>query len=436
MLAASGRTQLLVDGDIHSIEQIREAIHFLKAERHKVETTLFAAPRRVENNKWCRFMQEPDVMFEPVLRSDDESSEPNDEAIQIAIQECTVRDDVACIALMTSDTGFIDTLVQLQFAGLSTVVFIPETKYGVLGKYRDANIKVLKLSTPDLSGPRVRAVLDRHGDGSVHLAGPYKSFDNSAAGKRLAQFLKDLGFMGETGYLVQAVAKFWFAHRLGPLTVFPPQLATIAVHDVVQDSSGNWEGYTGSLAFCLPISSTSTITKAGLRTYGSKLARQVFRGGGPFILQDSPDLTAQFLRRLGYLDNDLNDDFPEAVFCFLNAGLNKTKLRLIGALPGSGARSSDVCKNLRAAFLAHDSPGQWQYIRKGKSSMSEICALLRKAKLMDSSEYVQAEVFEAMKMYADQHGLPAMRTFNGRAARILQSVSKNPDSRKLIEINR
>lgn len=235
----------------------------LKAERHKVETTLFAAPRRVENNK-CRFMQEPDVMFEPVLRSDDESSEPNDEAIQIAIQECTVRDDVACIALMTSDTGFIDTLVQLQFAGLSTVVFIPETKYGVLGKYRDANIKVLKLSTPDLSGPRVRAVLDRHGDGSVHLAGPYKSLDNSAAGKRLAQFLKDLGFMGETGYLVQAVAKFWFAHCLGPLTVFPPQLATIAVHDVVQDSSGNWEGYTGSLAFCLPLSSTSTITKAGL----------------------------------------------------------------------------------------------------------------------------------------------------------------------------
>jgi hypothetical protein len=187
-------------------------------------------------------------------------------------------------------------------------------------RYRDANLKVMKLQEPNpLGGPCVRAVLASNGDGSVHLVEAYKSFDNSADGiPQVMGFLKDLGFMAGD-YLVQA-AKFWFANELGSLTIFPSQLATTSVRDVIRERSEDYECYPGNLAFCLPMSAVGPpIVAKGLQKYGSRLARRVYRGKGPFMLHDSPDLTSQVLRRLGYLDDHLNDDLTEALFCFLNA---------------------------------------------------------------------------------------------------------------------
>lgn len=435
---ASRGTELLVDADIHSIQQITEAISLLKNEGLEVRTTIFAPPRRVENTKWRQFLQTPGIIFEPVLRSNDESSEPNDDAIQRALRAFLARHDVACVALVTADKGFIELIAELQAKGTSTLVLIPENYHMVHRRYRDANLKVMKLQEPNpLGGPCVRAVLASNGDGSVHLVEAYKSFDNSADAAQVMEFLKDLGFMAGGDYLVQATAKFWFANELGSLTIFPSQLATTSVRDVIREGIEDYECYPGNLAFCLPMSAVGRpIDAKGLQKYGSRLARRVYRGKGPFMLHDSPDLTSQVLRRLGYLDDHLNDDLTEALFCFLNATSNKTSLRKMGVLPGTGAESTDVSERLHAAFLSNGSSGQWQYIKKDVTSMSDVLKHLRRAKVIAKGKYSRTEVFQAMKMYSHRYGLPAMRTFNGRALRIQQSVNRNPTRRPPIEVKR
>ena len=321
-------TELLVDADIHGIDEIRQAINLLNEKDSQVRTTLFAPPRRVENKRWSEFVKEPGVVYEPVRRSLDHSTEPNDEAIEKAMRAFVTREDVRCIALLTSDTDFADLMVELQASGVSTVVLIPENKHEVLRRYSATNTAVLTLRGTCESGHRVRAVLDTTGGGYVHLADPYASFDNESGAASVRQFLKDLGYVrqgDQSGYLLHASAKFWFANRLGSLTVFPSQLATVSVHEMMQ-AGDHYESYSGDLAFFLPVFSPGANSKKCVEMYGSRLARQIFRGGGPFILRDTPELLAQALRRLGYLDDDLDNDLTEALFCFVNAAVNKTKL--------------------------------------------------------------------------------------------------------------
>lgn len=430
-------TELLVDADSHSIDQIRQAISLLNERDSQVRTTLFAPPRRVENKRWSDFVKEPGVVFEPVLRSLDHTAEPNDETIEKTMRTLAAREDVRCIALLTSDNGFVDLVGELQTSGVSTVVLIPEGMYGALGPYNATNTTVLTLrETRERDGAQVRAVLDTTGGGYVYLADPYAAFENSSVALNVSQFLEDLGYRKQGDrFLLQASAKFWFANCLGSLTVFPLQLATLSVHEMMQ-AHEHYERYSGDLAFLLPVSSTGGSKKKAVQTYGSTLARQIFRGGGPFILQDTPQLSAQVLRRLGYLDDDLNADLREALFCFVNAAHNKKQLRQLGLLPLPGARSLNVCNQLRSAFLSHGSAGLWQHMKKDEASMEPILQILRKANVLGKGNYDKSEVFGAMKDYQKRFGLPPMQTFNGLVARILQSLEANPAKRGVIEVRK
>lgn len=434
-LAASQRTELLVDADIHSIEQIRQGMNLLKDEGQQVHMTLFAPPGRVENKQWREFMTQPDITFEPVQRSHNVRSEPNDEAIGRAMRRLSARDDVACIGLLTADNGFIDIMVELESSGIRTVALVPATRFEVLRSYGRAKIRVLRLNASYNTNSRVRAVLNRKGHGSVHLADPYEAYENTAKAESVMAFLQDLGFWNDGQYLIQAVAKFWFANGLGSLSVFPAQLATVSAYDVMQAKKNGHAHYDKGLAYFLPVSAVGSKSKDCFETYGSRLARQIFRGGGPFMLQDSPDLTRQVLRRLGYLDDDLNDDLPDALFCFLNASWNKFNLRQLGMLPGSGSHWRDVDQKLHAAFLSNESKGNWQVMRK-EAAMSTLLPFLRKAKVLGKNERGPAQVFQAARVHADQHGLPPMRTFNGLALRILLNANSNPTKRKVIEVGR
>ena len=317
------------------------------------------------------------------------------------------------------------------------MVLIPERTYEVRRRYNATNITVLTLrGARESVGPRVRAVLDTAGGGYVHLADPYESFDNASVATSVKQFLEDLGYMKQGDrYLLQASAKFWFENRLGSLTVFPSQLATLSVHEMMQ-ARDHYECYSRDLAFLLPISAPGSRSEKCLETYGPRLARQVFHGGGPLILKDTPELSAQVLRRLGYLDDDLNDDLTEALFCFVNASFNKKALRKVGLLPLPGARSLNVCNQLRAAFLSHECSGQWQHIKKEEDSMRPILRVLRKAKVLSRSKYDKSEVLRAMNVYQKRSGLPRMQTFNGLAFRILRSMETNPNKRQVIEVRK
>lgn len=95
-IGAVRRTELLVDADVHSREQIRQGMALLQDEGRQIHATLFAAPRRVENKEWHLFMNEPNMSFEP--RSD-LLSEPNDSAIERAMRRFSATDDVDCVGL-------------------------------------------------------------------------------------------------------------------------------------------------------------------------------------------------------------------------------------------------------------------------------------------------------------------------------------------------
>lgn len=75
--------ELLVDGDVHSIHEIQEAINYLNSisSTTKCHTRIFAPPGRAENKKWFSFMRRSDITFCAVQRAVEASREANDERI-------------------------------------------------------------------------------------------------------------------------------------------------------------------------------------------------------------------------------------------------------------------------------------------------------------------------------------------------------------------
>ena len=443
VMAASPRmqTKLLVDADSHGIELLRDANSLLKRNSQEVHTTVFAPPGRTDNKRWAEFLQEPGISFQPVSRSRRHSREPNDEAIVKAMYQLSRRSDIDCIALLTHDAGYIDTLTQLSAVtgSASFVVLLPEDKVSLISRYQDKGIEVLKLKTINKdTHSRVRATLHGDGTGSVQLTDPYEGVESLQVSEAVRSFLADLGYArsGVTGtdYLAPACAKFWYVNELGSLTVFPRQLSTLAVQEVMaQSTSDGWARYRGEMAFFLPMSSLSKITKTGRQTYGNKTARGIFRGGGPFLLQDSGQLLSLALERLHYLDNDLNADEAEAILCFVNAGANTTLLRKMDLLPHLSDNGNNVKQKLRAAFLSHTHSGMWITLRKQENMIVDI---LMKAGFLSKSDrnLSRHQLFDVMKLYSEWKQLPPMKTFNGRAFRILRANERNPNKRTVIEI--
>ena len=290
------------------------------------------------------------------------------------------------------------------------------------------------------AGARVRAILEEDGTGSVEMAEAAPPIDQEELQARydaITSFLgRSQGLGEETFYLIQLCVKFWFANSMGKLVVFPPNFASMAVHDLIQsESRQSWITSFESFAFFLPgiqRKNTSKNTSGRKAKFGSTLAREVHLGGGPFVLEDSPDLVESAMRRMGYLDDTLNRDPDEAMFSFLNSAGNKTTLRKLSLLPSSGEASEAVQAILKTAFLTNRASGHWWKLGSRRNPF--VLKALRGEGLISSSSCSTAEVFEAMKVYARRHGLPPMRTFNGLVRRIQNQVDGDPSKRSLIEV--
>ena len=207
-------------------------------------------------------------------------------------------------ALLISDKDFVNTILEVQATGTRVVALVPSSRFSVIGRYQAERIEVHKINiSSETTGPRVRAELHSDGNGSVHFSDPYCTLDNKG-GKAVLSVLDQLGYREGEGLALPAIAKFWYCNLLGSLTVFPGQLATIAMQDVIDgDRTRKWEPYSRNLAFVLPQSASSRKSEARIQKYGNLHARSIYQGGGPFILEDSPDLVPVVLRKLGFLDN-------------------------------------------------------------------------------------------------------------------------------------
>lgn len=133
--------------------------------------------------------------------------------------------------------------------------------------------------------------------------------------------MRDLGFrQGDGGFIHQECAKFWCANGRGPLRVFPHKAAIAGVHNFITERTGktSWKRRTDHLAYILPVTKPGRLSRDRLNLDGEAWGKAVFEGGGPFMARSSPDLTAEVLRKLGFLDDGLNADFSEAMYVFVS----------------------------------------------------------------------------------------------------------------------
>ena len=135
-----------------ALTRSRKPSNFCGTRGKVVQTRVFAPPGRSQNKKWAKFFKVPGVSFRPasgpkswaswcfkaciyvipasrlvprqVVRSINEKVEPNDNALHRAVKKAG-RSDVERLALLTSDTGFVDSLGKAQAKGTSVIAFVP-----------------------------------------------------------------------------------------------------------------------------------------------------------------------------------------------------------------------------------------------------------------------------------------------------------------------
>ncbi|CAE7203122.1 unnamed protein product [Symbiodinium sp. CCMP2456] len=428
---ATGATELLVDGDTHSVEEIQDAIKQLEKTGRRVHTTVFAEPGRENNKNWKQFFQRHAVSFRPVDRNSSRVGEANDDAINSAMSNCS---DDESLVLLTSDYDFVDSIKQAMGRGRQILVCVSSKYNAVIERYRTAGVHVQQLQPRVSVFPKVRAILHSDGSGHVQLDEPCPPWYDTESADSCKSFLVDLGYMtGREDHFVHSTAKFWLTNELGSVTVFPSQIGVKQVCQQMQNHGGReWRRYADNLAFFLPKSSAGKkLTKVQIDKFGTGLSRSFFKGGGPFMLKDSPNLVCQALRRLGYMDDDMNTDLREAMFVFVNAPKSKYNLRKpLDALPSATDTAAEVEDKLRHAFLSNRTDGQWRIAPKDVQTRQQLC----KEGFLADVEAARGEVFRAMAKYARRHQLPEMKTYNGYVFRLLYHLDSNPNKTGAIEI--
>ena len=430
--AQAKRANLLVDGDRPGIVVIREAIQQLQAEGWVVNTTVYAPWRRKKHPEWQQLFSEPGVRFKGISRSD--KSEDVDRAIILDLLRLAKLPQNIHLALLTGDGDFVKTVRTVVSRGREMVLYVPPGAAELVPRYESAGARVFSLLGEREAeyGPKVRAILHARGNGAVETAEAwtYRAWDAGEVDE-LYDFLSPLGYCDDRRYLMHPIAKFFYAHRLGDVTVFPAQCGCTEAVQFLRKASATapWAPYRNNLALILPRSSAPAPweERRNYEEYGGARAQRIFEGGGPFMLEDSPEMVTQALTLMGYLDYQMNSDMGEALMTFLNMSSNKNNLRkLLNALPKPDDSMDSVLEKLRRAFLSHASPGEWELAPDDESVRQE----LFKKELLKSPNEPRHRVLAAMKNYARWFRLPEMRSYNGYVMRILE---RRPDTAPLIE---
>ncbi|CAE7200151.1 unnamed protein product [Symbiodinium sp. CCMP2592] len=409
----------------------------LKLEVGAVHTTVFAEPGlpQRKNKKWPELLQEAGVSFHPVPRlSSVQARDPNDDVIAASVRKLCQSTAITCIAVLVSDQDYAEALQEAIRSNKVVVAVCPAEKYRVVSTFEKMGVRVLRLpqQREEGSGTKIRAILDEDGGGHVQLAEAYPSnitVKDSQEEQAVIEFLRQLGYRPEdSGYLIRQIARFWSTNALGPLTVYPTSLARKAVFELMGVTK-LWKLPQARQALFLPRTNTARVGTARKSKFGGKVACSIFEAGGPFLLQDSDDLVARALRKLGYLDSSLNRDLAEALLVFVNNSNNKQALRKIGALPSEQDQASTVGEALRQVFLSDCSPCFWYTAIKDAPLRQHLC---REGFLHDVAAD-RRDVFQAMRSYAKKKGLPDMKSYLGYNFRIMADLQSNPRSRGSVE---
>ncbi|CAE7403797.1 unnamed protein product [Symbiodinium sp. CCMP2592] len=420
-------TELLVDADVHNQAHIEQVLSNVQSWSRAFRGQVFAAKRL---KKWKGFFEEHDLAFHPVSPTGTQR-DPVDDMIIGCIQSLALDPTVDCIAVLTSDTDFVESLVQVRTSGTDVRVFIPEGLRSTIMRYEDAGLTVIPIRRTHDIAYTVKATLHADGHGCLQQCDPLQQAASlNRETEMLCNFLTKHAYRPPEGArLIPCIAKFWFANSLGDLTVFPNQCAIQALYKTIRQASpaAKWTDDPGTLAFLFPMG-TAPRSKLKRRQLGGARASKIAKGPGPSMIEDSPDLAQRILRKLGYLDDSFNSDLVEALQVFVNSSENKRLLRTIGAIPDLRDADSAMATTLRQAFLSSGVDGSWQQAPSDRN----VRQLLLQHRLLPKSAS-KGDVFKAMQQYARKESLETMKTYNGLVWRIVASVNaKDPCRRDVV----
>lgn len=398
-----------MDADNVNVELIEEAKEVLAG--HTLQVIVFAHPELCRAKKWKNFFHSPGHRFHPVERVGG-FIDPNDEEIKREALRLSKLSKTCRIALLTMDTDFAVLVRDLTSLGKEVAVLTSKLKAGKTRIFEEAGATVYLLGQERVAN-KVRAILESDGSGRVEFGEDLPNSRVLELVPEVSDRLLELKYMDhERSGLLPAIAKFWFQNSLGPLVVCPMLSAVERVHQILMEERKAWIPYRHDLAFVLPVSggpSSTSICKSDKQKYGNAMAKKIFLGGGPFIVPKSRSLTDDVLRKLQYLDNDMNADPKEALLIFLNCTRNKRNLRKTGRMPNEGDSYDEIYAKIEKALISGDIPAKWSLAPGDLSIRQKLVA----EGLLNHAAQPHSETLVAMRQFARRKGLPVMKTYNG-----------------------
>lgn len=405
-------TALLVDGFSTGVDDAKEAISVLRQQCSVVSIALFAEPGRLNSQKWRTFCQESGTVFRAVARTTGFKHDPTEDAIR---QEALplASSPVHAIAILTADSGFAPLASDLKSRGKDVFFILPNgNSIGAVHRFERCPARLLVLRSPKREY-RVHVKLLSDGAGACKfLPAPCASPPIPQEDMiRLDQYFQSIGYpAGDGPYNVSVprIAKFWFTNQLGSLVVHPRRLACSAMLAELQAGRLS-HACAGAkdIAFVLP-----GFPKNSQR-YGPPPTDAIVEGGGPFMLQMTQGFHETLMQKMGYLDDNLNADLDEALWVFSQRSRNKMLLKKTQSLDTDGLPS---VAGLREALLSEQLDGIWHIPPRDK----DVRRFLVENAALQSSVASQAEILEAMRMYARSIGLPPRTTYNGYVWQLLK----------------
>eukprot|EP00435_Cladocopium_sp_Y103_P024237 s269_g5.t3 len=365
--SASGRpTALLMDGDGQGAREFRAAWTAVSQHQKLVYTGVFAAEEQLKRSDWQKFFRETGAEAVPVPPHGGASFAQKQRFAETvghtAMAQTAVRffQEGLQVALLPSeregrpwngrdvnmDVDFVALVKFLRSKGAEELLMVllegpafrcPESvalskdfvRYG-------AEVFWVEVKWFGFRTPLMRAVLQHGSAGRVEHIPKDEERGPLADITSLVQHLLDLGFMTSSrDAIAPAIARCWAQNFPGsPLTVWPAQYPLHQLRDALAGCA-SWTFDSLEMAFVMPVGSKGRATKEVIAKYGTADCRSIFLGGGPFLLEDSEELCEEVLRRLGYLDDELNSHLEEAVALFCDGTANRRTLQVAGEAPTS-----------------------------------------------------------------------------------------------------
>lgn len=426
-------TELIVDADSHSQYEIEWVLQALQAESDKpVLVTIFSVSGRKRSAKWRKFMKQQNVKLHSVSPIGG-NEDPTDQQILAYAGQRVARFPACRLALLTCDTDFIDLCVTISMTEIEVLVYISYVNVSAIRRYESAGVRVVPVPREEPLTYTVAAVLHPDGSGSVQRCKPFpREHMNPEHLHVLHQTMEELDYWSAQSSklppLAPCIAKCWFASGLGKLTVYPTQCAMRDMYSAIVEEPRDLQPNRHNLAYLFPLRKVGgrAFSKSKRRQFGSSMAWAVAKSGGPFMLEDSDDLSMEALRRLGYLLHDFEANPLEALLVFWNMKQNKAALLRMGKMPTTADSVTSLSAKLRLAFLSQECDGHWQTA----PGDTEIRRVLKSQHYLDSDASCREEVFTAMGKYAADQGLPKMRTYLGRIWQMLLRMHPSDPSRR------